>query len=150
MQTCYQNKRKTTHSKSNVSETNEIILFYTELFSEPLENNTFQAQSVRNQLDHIVFVKRLKEFVFSLCFDNMSAWNVIRTLGKHNFLNSTLCFLHVLIRFHADMLSEHKANNTFQIHRVRNQWSNIVLYRIVFRTNGKQHLPSPTCPKPIE
>ena len=54
---------------------------------------------------------------FPLCFDNMSAWHVIRTKGKHYILYSTWCFLRVLIIFHADMLSEHKENNTFNLER---------------------------------
>ena len=49
MQTCYQNIRKTTHCKPNVSQTNVITMFCVEMLSEQMENNTFQSQRTRNQ-----------------------------------------------------------------------------------------------------
>ena len=49
---CYKNTQKTTRSKPNVSETNVITMCYTEMLSEPVKNNTFQAQSVRNVCNH--------------------------------------------------------------------------------------------------
>ena len=39
----------TTLSKPNVSETSVITMFCTAILSEPMENNTIQAQRVRNQ-----------------------------------------------------------------------------------------------------
>ena len=48
----FQNTKKTTLSKPNVSETIVITVICAEMFSGPMENNTFQAQSVRNQCNH--------------------------------------------------------------------------------------------------
>ena len=59
-------------------------------------------------------------------------------------------FSFILITFHADMLSNHKENLTFQILRVRNTCNNTVLCSNVIRTSGKQHLTNPKCQKPKE
>ena len=63
---------------------------------------------------------RLSKFkvLFSLCSDNMSAWNVTRTDGKPHFLNSECGFHLILITCLHEMISEHKENNTFQIQSV--------------------------------
>ena len=83
---------------------------------------------------------RLSTFkvLFALCSDYMSAWHVIRTQGKQHFRNSTCCFPCVLIRLHADMLSQHKENNTLHITSVRNQCNNKVLCGHVIRTTGNR------------
>ena len=89
--------------------------------------------------------------LFSLCFDNMSAWTRIRTQGKQHVEFRKCCFPYVLITFHADMLSEHKENNTLNLERIvfleffccnMSAWH-------VNRTQGTQHIPNPTFPKPM-
>ena len=132
MQTCYQNTRKQYFPNPRCCFAHVLITCLHWMLAE-----------------HKVCLFKFRMW-FSLKSDNMFVWSNIRTKGKQYVLNSTCCVPCVLIRFHADMLSEFNENNTFQIQRVRNQCNNNVLYGDVIRTNGKQYLPIPKCQKPMK
>ena len=126
---CYQNTRNTIHSKPNVVQTIVIIVFYIKMLSEPMENNTFHPQSVRNQCNNTNVNLHMLKYVLFHYFLTLCDWNVLFFIGsgyisiQHVIITlvsemlgcQCVVFSYVLITCHSDMLPKHKENNTFQM-----------------------------------
>ena len=124
----YQNTWETTHSKPNVCQTNVIIMFCIEMLLEPLENNTFQPQSVRIQYNNT-----------NVNFHMLNMYYLIR-------------FWHFSIEMHGfPLVLNTSPYRTLLLHWFGTRWVFNVLFslcsdnmscRHVAKTTGKQYVPN--------